>query len=164
MNPWILVAVGIVLMIAGCFVRPAHKESAWSALWGFATNSTVIGKILYVGGGILLLASIPRALTWGGSKVRELEYDFSRVTVVAWEPNGVLDIEYFDGDKEHVYLPEVVEGGKREAAAKRWPAGAKIYVKLDRETRVPAVETQDLHVFRAIAAEADGRYFSEILK
>lgn len=54
MGPWLL-TLGVILIVAGIFIRPKEEPWEWSFIWGLAGNSTLLGKAVGVLGVIVLL-------------------------------------------------------------------------------------------------------------
>ncbi len=59
---WGAMIAGLALMVIGVFIKPKEAGIEFDHMWGFASNSTVAGKAVYVAGAVFLFWGIYEVL------------------------------------------------------------------------------------------------------
>ncbi len=55
---WISLGIGVVVMLLGINIKPEGQAVEFGTMWGFAANSTPMGKFIYACGAALFFGSI----------------------------------------------------------------------------------------------------------
>lgn len=128
--PWVPYAallLGIALMIGGIMWRGAAPVE-WGFMFGFASNSTPLGKVVYLVGALLLVFAA-NAFIFRGLKTRR-ETGCPKTTraakIVGWESSGLLRIKTKSKVALCAFSPTFDDDEAVEDAQKHIPAGTWI--------------------------------------